>query len=384
MSRQRLQKLFKKQLDSKLKEKSENLNDLSVDSSQNDSHHKDNLKLKDLKLSSSREDKHLERRRRKLNDNEDNSLFTSHLRDDEQKNKLGRKRKDQYNLDKDDYEKDFKENEEREAKEREAREREAKEREVREREAKEREAKEREAKEREAREREAREREAREREAKEREVREREAREREAKEREAREREAREREAKEREVRETKNRQVKEEYEKEEQSETETDYSDVSEDEEENSINFFETINKTSFLKLIKKSGPTSVANDTVDELKDVLQDFIDYMFDILASKDDILDSNDIREYMELYLEDIESELPEVTLLPRDQFEKAVQQLSERSHIKIRRDAVYMVQLFSECILMKVVEGANLVADASRRSRISGKDIETSYKIYML
>jgi len=167
-----------------------------------------------------------------------------------------------------------------------------------------------------------------------------------------------------------------------ERDESEDDNSSESESDNETSV--FDNIPRTVFLKLIKKGGAQSVSTDASEEMKDIIEDFIKYMFEYVTEKNKIIESEDVKRYMELYLEDVDGELPEDTVLPRDAFEKCIQILSERSRVRVRRDAIYLIHLFSECIAMKVVDGALLVADACRRSRVNGNDLATSYRIYML
>jgi histone H3/H4 len=164
--------------------------------------------------------------------------------------------------------------------------------------------------------------------------------------------------------------------------ESEDDKSSDSESDNEASV--FDNIPRTVFLKLIKKGGAQSVSTDASEEMKDIIEDFIKYMFEYVTEKNKIIESEDVKRYMELYLEDVDGELPEDTVLPRDAFEKCIQTLSERSRVRVRRDAIYLIHLFSECIAMKVVDGGLLVADACRRSRVNGNDLATSYRIYML
>jgi hypothetical protein len=167
-----------------------------------------------------------------------------------------------------------------------------------------------------------------------------------------------------------------------ERDESEDDKSSDSESDNEASV--FDNIPRTVFLKLIKKGGAQSVSTDASEEMKDIIEDFIKYMFEYVTEKNKIIESEDVKRYMELYLEDVDGELPEDTVLPRDAFEKCIQTLSERSRVRVRRDAIYLIHLFSECIAMKVVDGGLLVADACRRSRVNGNDLATSYRIYML
>jgi hypothetical protein len=40
--------------------------------------------------------------------------------------------------------------------------------------------------------------------------------------------------------------------------------------------------------------------------------------------------------------------------------------------------------MFAECILLKVIKGALMINDLGKAKRLSGKEIRTAYKIYMM
>ena len=48
------------------------------------------------------------------------------------------------------------------------------------------------------------------------------------------------------------------------------------------------------------------------------------------------------------------------------------------------KDIVYIVHTFLESILVKVISGAKMINELARTKRISGKELRTAYKIYML
>jgi histone H3/H4 len=161
----------------------------------------------------------------------------------------------------------------------------------------------------------------------------------------------------------------------------ESDYDEKSGDEEE--IHLFENVPRSAFLKLIRKAGAPSVSSDAADEIRDIMQDFILNMFDVLAQETDTFTIETIKRYMEGYIRE-ESELSPQVVLSRSDFEKAVIQLCEKEKVKMKRETVYVIQMHVETIMMKIVEGGMLIAENSRRQRVLDKDLATSYKIYIL
>ena len=157
-------------------------------------------------------------------------------------------------------------------------------------------------------------------------------------------------------------------------------------DEEEDSkmiSNPFDNFTRTSFLKLIKNAGAESIASPVVDTIRDISLDFLNYMFDMLTESKTSIESGDIKHYMELYLEDF-NELPETLYLNPQMFEKCISEICNQRKIKVKRDAVAITQEFLECVLTKIIKGAVLIAENSRRRRVSDSEVEISYQIYMM
>jgi hypothetical protein len=58
--------------------------------------------------------------------------------------------------------------------------------------------------------------------------------------------------------------------------------------------------------------------------------------------------------------------------------------LCEKEKVKMKRETLYLIQIYTEAVMMKIVEGAVMVSENARRNRVLDKDLATSYRIYIL
>jgi hypothetical protein len=109
-------------------------------------------------------------------------------------------------------------------------------------------------------------------------------------------------------------------------------------------------------------------------------------MFEQFAEPDRTVmaEAADVKTYMSFYLEDEDRELPQDLAMPTKEVERGIMIICDRFKIKIRKDVVYLVHMFAECILLKVIKGAIMINDLGKAKRLSGKEIRTAYKIYMM
>jgi hypothetical protein len=152
------------------------------------------------------------------------------------------------------------------------------------------------------------------------------------------------------------------------------------------SRNPFEIIPKKAFLQLIKNSNINNISSDCVDEVKEIMNTFLINMFEQFSDegKPVVAESNDIKAFMSFYLEDEDKELPKELFLPNREVEKGMMEICDKFKVRVRKDVIYLVHLFVECILSKVIKGALMINDLGKAKRLSGKEIRTSYKIYMM
>ncbi len=150
--------------------------------------------------------------------------------------------------------------------------------------------------------------------------------------------------------------------------------------------NQFIDIPKKHILQVIKSKDVDSISADCVDEMKDILQDFTTHMFELFSDGDKVViaERDDIKSYISLFIEDEDKELVEDLILSPKDIEKAVINIAESYNVKIKKDIIYIVHTFLESILVKVITGAKMINELARTKRISGKELRTAYKIYML
>jgi hypothetical protein len=150
--------------------------------------------------------------------------------------------------------------------------------------------------------------------------------------------------------------------------------------------NQFIDIPKKHILQIIKSKDVDSISADCVDEMKDILQDFTTHMFDLFSDGDKVViaERDDIKAYIALFIEDEDKEMVDELILSAKDIERAVMNIAESYNVKIKKDVVYIVHTFLESILAKVITGAKMINELARTKRISGKELRTSYKIYML
>jgi hypothetical protein len=150
--------------------------------------------------------------------------------------------------------------------------------------------------------------------------------------------------------------------------------------------NQFIDIPKKHILQIIKSKDVDSISADCVDEMKDILQDFTTHMFELFSDGDKVViaERDDVKSYIALFIEDEDKEMVDELILTSKDIERAVMNIAEAYNVKIKKDVVYIVHTFLESILVKVITGAKMINELARTKRVSGKELRTAYKIYML
>ncbi len=172
-------------------------------------------------------------------------------------------------------------------------------------------------------------------------------------------------------------------YSKEKVSPRQNYYDDETSESDDEELSAFDEVPRAAFLKLIKNGGATSVSADAAVEIRDIMQDFIENMFEILLEKSSSIDTSDIKHFMNNYIQSDE-ELPSQLVIRQSDFERAIGKICDKHKARVRRDAIYSIHLLAETVIYKVVEGGLMVAEQCRQQRLSEKHLSTSYKIYML
>ena len=150
--------------------------------------------------------------------------------------------------------------------------------------------------------------------------------------------------------------------------------------------NQFLDLPKRYILQTIKNRDVDTISADCVDEIKDILQNFTSHMFELFSEGDKVViaERDDVKAYIGLFIEDEDKEMVNDLILPSKDIELAINNISDIYNVKIKKDVVYLVHMFLESILAKVIDGAKLINEMCKTKRLSGKEIKTAYKIYML
>ena len=150
--------------------------------------------------------------------------------------------------------------------------------------------------------------------------------------------------------------------------------------------NQFLDLPKRYILQTIKNRDVDTISADCVDEIKDILQNFTSHMFELFSEGDKVViaERDDVKAYIGLFIEDEDKEMVNDLILPSKDIELAINNISDIYNVKIKKDVVYLVHMFLESILAKVIDGAKMINEMCKTKRLSGKEIKTAYKIYML
>ena len=134
---------------------------------------------------------------------------------------------------------------------------------------------------------------------------------------------------------------------------------------------------KQSLLRLIKSSGIQHISADVVDTSIEVLQNIIESS--IVANKVSTTETIN-----QLILKDFggDEHLPEEAILPAATFQRFVNTFYQLQNSSIKRDAFFLLHLYCEAYLVKMIKAADIVASNNKRSRLQGADLTVAYHIY--
>lgn len=139
-----------------------------------------------------------------------------------------------------------------------------------------------------------------------------------------------------------------------------------------------EVIPKASLLRLLRSSGVSGMNSDVIIASKEVLENILN----TVIQEGVCLTSDKIRQHITEHFKEGEDELPEEVQIAPTAFDRFVRPFFQAKQASFKRDASYLLHLFCEAYLIKMVRGADMIAACSKRSRISGGDIAVAYHIY--
>lgn len=145
-----------------------------------------------------------------------------------------------------------------------------------------------------------------------------------------------------------------------------------------------EDIGKNDFVRLLKSAKIVSASSDVLDAVKEIIPDFVSRSLASVTSDDKAITSSKIDVLVSKYLTNGEADVVESISLPTSQIEKLIKPIFAENGYTIKRDGIYMLHHFIESFLIKVLQSADIIAEAGKRTRICGRDLSVAYTVRML
>lgn len=142
--------------------------------------------------------------------------------------------------------------------------------------------------------------------------------------------------------------------------------------------NYLQLIPKQSLAKLVKSITTQSMGSDIIDTCREVL----DLVINSAIQGQNVLNVNLVANLIQTDFKDGDSELSSDVTINPTVFDRFVRAICDKSQVQVKRDAVYLFQLYCETYLLKMVKAADLVAGSARRARIQGSDLTIAYHIF--
>jgi histone H3/H4 len=136
---------------------------------------------------------------------------------------------------------------------------------------------------------------------------------------------------------------------------------------------------KQSLIRLIKSTGLQHLSADVIEASIEILQSIVETTIIPGGS----VTTDVINKHIEKHFA-TEKDLPEETFLSAPIFQKFVLSFYTPKSATIKRDAFFLLHLYSEAYLLKMIQAADIIASSSKRARIQGADLTVAYHIYNL
>jgi hypothetical protein len=147
--------------------------------------------------------------------------------------------------------------------------------------------------------------------------------------------------------------------------------------------------NKSLWVKLIKRSQCTALSSDVIDGCKDLIREVIREMCEfVIESGQYELTSEIINKYIAIHFKNLQintqmnsnSDL----VFPQSNFYKFIISILHESKVSIKPEYLFVLQMYIEFIIVKMLNGAELVKEGSKRKRVFATDLLISYQIYRM
>jgi hypothetical protein len=147
--------------------------------------------------------------------------------------------------------------------------------------------------------------------------------------------------------------------------------------------------NKSLWVKLIKRSQCTALSSDVIDGCKDLIREVIREMCEFVIENGQYeLTSEIINKYISTHFKNLQintqmnsnSDL----VFPQSNFYKFIISILHDSKVSIKPEYLFVLQMYIEFIIVKMLNGAELVKEGSKRKRVFATDLLISYQIYRM
>ena len=135
--------------------------------------------------------------------------------------------------------------------------------------------------------------------------------------------------------------------------------------------------------RLIAKADIKHMASDILDTAEEVLAELISDVV-INPANNGVITGGFMHKLINNEFRNEEDELPDEPLLTPNCFQRFITPILQSNARTIKRDAVLLLHLYAEAYLVKMVRAADMVASASKRSRVCGDDLTVAFHIHTL
>ena len=145
-----------------------------------------------------------------------------------------------------------------------------------------------------------------------------------------------------------------------------------------------ETVPRQSIIRLIRSSQLNSAGAELVDAVKELIVEFTKTIFESTVDQQRIISASNLHKYMTTFVPNEDKDLNNDVVISPVHFERLIRPIVEENKYVVKRDTFFLLHLFVETVMIKVLQGSDMVADAAKRQRVSAKDVLVSYSIYMM
>lgn len=144
-----------------------------------------------------------------------------------------------------------------------------------------------------------------------------------------------------------------------------------------------EFVSKSVWQKLLKKANIVSASGDVLEALKQIVPDFLTKALNELHSEDRVINAKVVDQLINKWIPMGESAVVEQVILPAASYEYLIRPAVQATGFQIKRDGFYQLIHFVETWMLKLLTCGDIIAEASKRTRICGRDLSVAYTIKM-